>query len=96
MRLSSALVERTLTQYDGQAIPDDHPVVPQLKGLFGDHTFFLDGNGLHIVEPVDPAQPGAQSGRVVEVATWKDADRTRLSPHEPEPTDTVVVLWSDA
>ena len=51
MKLTSAQVERTLSQLaEGQAIPDSHPVVPQLNELFGDHTFFLDSNGLNIVE----------------------------------------------
>ena len=53
MRLTSALVERTLSQFEAEAIPDNHPVIPQLRGLFGDHTFFLDGNGLNIVELAD-------------------------------------------
>jgi len=43
MKLNSALFERTLTQFDAQAIPESHPVVPQLNSLFGDHTFFLNG-----------------------------------------------------
>ena len=48
MKLTSAQVERTLTQFRGEAIPDNHPVIPQLKGLFGEHTFFLDSNGLRV------------------------------------------------
>jgi hypothetical protein len=31
-----------LGQCEAQAIPDDHPVIPQLNDLFGEHTFFLD------------------------------------------------------
>ena len=42
MRLNSTQVERTLSQFEAQAIPDSHPMVPQLNELFGDHTFFLD------------------------------------------------------
>jgi len=57
MRLTSALVERTLNQFDAQVIPDSHPVIPQLKGVFGDHTFFLNSSGLNIVEPTEG--PGA-------------------------------------
>ena len=38
MKLTSAQVERTLTQFRGEAIPDDHPVIPQLNDLFGEHT----------------------------------------------------------
>src|SRR5437016_1000236 len=61
MKLTSAQVERTLTQFRGEAIPDDHPVIPQLNDLFGEHTFFLDSHGLNIVEPAEAAGSGAQS-----------------------------------
>jgi hypothetical protein len=92
MRLTSALVERTLSQLEAEAIPDNHPAVPQLRGLFGDHTFFLDGNGLNIVEPAEPTQEGVQAGRVVNLASWIDADPPKLAPHEPEPTEVVIAL----
>lgn len=91
MKLTSAQVERTLSQFEAQAIPDDHPLVPQLNELFGDHTFFLDSNGLNIVEPAEPTQAGQQA-TVVNLANWSDADPPSLAPHEPEPTDLVVVL----
>ena len=85
MKLTSAQVERTLSQLaEGQAIPDSHPVVPQLNELFGDHTFFLDSNGLNIVEPtVEATRAGTQAARVVNLANWTDADLTSLAPHEP-------------
>lgn len=92
MKLSSALVDRTLTQFDAQAIPEGHPVVPQLNSLFGDHTFFLNGSGLNIVEPTQSPDGGAQQGQVVKIAGWQDSGRTSLVPHEPEPTDVVVML----
>ncbi len=91
MKLNSALVERTLNQFEAQAIPENHPVVPQLNSLFGDHTLFLNGSGLNILEPTE-ADDGAQKGMVVKIAGWQDSDRTSLVPHEPEPTDVVVVL----
>jgi hypothetical protein len=92
MKLTSAQVERTLTQFRGEAIPDNHPVIPQLNSLFGEHTFFLDSHGLNIVESAEGS--GAQSAKVVNVANWSDADPNRLEPHEPEPTDVVVTLGS--
>ena len=92
MKLNTALVERTLTQFDARPIPDDHPAVPQLNSMFGDHTFFLDGNGLSIVEPAGATDSGAQTAQVIKLADWKDANRTSLVPHEPQPTDLVVVL----
>jgi hypothetical protein len=95
MKLTSAQVERTLSQFEGQALPDSHPMVPQLSELFGDHTFFLDSNGLNIVEPAgEDSQAGVQAGRVVNLANWSDANLTSLSPHEPEPTDAIVELGS--
>ncbi len=91
MRLTSAQVERTLNQFDAQAIPDDHPVMAQLSDLFGDHTFFLNPNGLNVVEPVDPAAD-TETGKVVNLADWTDESLTRLAPHPPQVTEIVVVL----
>ena len=66
MKLTSAQVERTLGQFEARTIPDDHPVIPQLNDLFGEHTFFLDRNGLNIVEPAEAAAgAAAQSAKVV-------------------------------
>jgi hypothetical protein len=92
MKLNTALVERTLHQFDAQAIPDNHPVVHQLNSLFGEHTFFLDARGLNIVEPTGQTNSGTQTAQVVKIAGWSDDNRTSLAPHEPEPTEVVVVL----
>ena len=48
MRLNQAQVERTLNQFEAQALPDNHPAIAQLSDLFGDHTFFIDSTGLHL------------------------------------------------
>ena len=92
MKLTSAQVERALGQIEAQPIPDDHPVVPQLNELFGEHTFFLDSNGLNIVEPAAPAGAGVQSAQVVNLASWNDDNG--LEPHEPLATDIVIALES--
>jgi hypothetical protein len=95
MRLTSEQVERTLTQFDAQPIPEDHPAVARLSEVFGDHTFFIDANGLNVVEPTEPDEPtgvGAETGKVVKLAGWSDEKLTQLAPHPPEPTDVVVVL----
>jgi len=94
MKLTPAQVKRTLTQFQGEAIPDNHPVIPQLNSLFGEHTFFLDSKELNIVEPAEATGAGAQSAKVVNLANWSDANPNRLEPHEPEPTDIVVTLGS--
>jgi hypothetical protein len=91
MRLTSEQVERTLNQIAAQPIPEDHPAIGRLNETFGDHTFFLDINGLNVIEPTD-APDGAEAGQVVKVAQWSDDKLTQLAPHQPEPTDVVVVL----
>jgi hypothetical protein len=78
---------------NAEAIPADHPVMPQLERLFGDHTYFLDSNGLNIVEPAEPEQQSSRGrGVVVNLANWIDANAASLVPHEPEWTELVVEL----
>jgi hypothetical protein len=96
MKLTSAQLERTLTQFDAKALPDSHPAVPQLNNVFGEHTFFIDGSGLSIVEPAAPGEAGEPTGQVVNLANWSDANLTKLAPHEPEPTDIVIVFAPNA
>ena len=83
MKLNSAQLERTLGQVETHLIPDDHPLIPQLNDLFGEHTFFLDRHGLNIVEPVEA---GGVSGIVVNLASWNDDSQSGLEVHEPEAT----------
>lgn len=89
MKLNSELVDRTLNQIDAQAVPEDGPLFMRLKDIFGDHTFFLDADGLNIVEPMDGSP---QAANVVSLASWDSAERQSLVPHSPEPTDVVVQL----
>jgi hypothetical protein len=95
MKLSTAMVERTLDRLEAQALPENHPAIPELNKVFGEHTFFIDGSGLSIVEPAMRPETGTEAGRVVKLASWQDAARTSLKPHEPEPTDVVVPLDDD-
>ena len=96
MRLTTPLIERTLSQFEAQAIPDNHPSMPELSRTFGDHTFFIDGVGLHIVEPTVETDDGHATAQVVRVASWQDANRTSLVAHPPEPTDVLVEFEPDA
>ena len=92
MKLSSAQVKQTLSQFQAEVLPDTHPAVAQLNNLFGDHTFFLDGGGLKVLEPVGVPEMETRISEVVSLADWSDATLTSLRPHEPEMTGVVVVL----
>jgi hypothetical protein len=95
MRLTTPLIQRTLSQFEAQAIPENHPSIPELSRTFGDHTFFIDGEGLNIIEPTDATADGHAAGQVVKVASWQDPQRTSLVAHPPEPTDVMVELDGD-
>jgi hypothetical protein len=89
MKLSAAQTQQTLTQIGAQAIPDNHPAVEQLRGLFGDHTFFVSADGLHIVETGEPTDSSSLAN-VVNLASWTNEERTALAPHPPQVTGVVV------
>jgi hypothetical protein len=92
MKLNDAQIEQTLHQLDGEAIPAEHPVLPQLERLYGDHTYFLDGKGLNIVEPVAADLLEGQRGVVVNLANWSNSAASSLQPHAPEVTEILVDL----
>jgi hypothetical protein len=92
MKLNSSQTEQALSQFEAQVLPEDHPALRQLSGIFGDHTFFLDGSGLNVLEPAETAETEAQAGEVVSLASWSDETLTSLKPHEPEPTGVIIVL----
>ena len=91
MKLSDRGVDRTLDQFDAEPLPENHPAMPQLTQVFGEHTFFLDDSGLVILEPTDGRD---ETGQVVKLASW-NPDHTSLKPHEPERTETVIELGDD-
>jgi hypothetical protein len=78
-----------------EVLPETHPAVPKLNEVFGEHTFFLNEDGLHIVEPIEPAVEGDHVGTVFRVARWEDDGGTGLLLHEPEPSDIVIDLGGE-
>ena len=95
MRLTTKQIEHTLDQIPAQAIPDDNPVIAQLNHTYGDHTFFLDQDGLHIVEGVvndDGLDTATETANVVRLASWTDAGCTTLAAHQPQVTETTVEI----
>jgi hypothetical protein len=92
MKMDPENIERTLQQVEAVALPENHPAIPKLTDLYGEHSFFLDNSGLMIVEPAESDDPGARKGQVVKLAAWSNAERTSLAPHPPQTTEIVVVL----
>lgn len=93
MKLNARQLRSVEEQLGVDAVPEEHPATPNLKEAFGDHTFFLDTDGLNIVEP-DPS-PKSSSGNVVKLASWATEQRTELLSHAPEVLPVTVDLESD-
>ena len=92
MKLNDQQIEQALNQFKAETIPSEHPVIQELERLYGDHTYFLDGNGLNIVEPLEPDMLAGQRGVVVNLANWANTSASSLQPHEPEATEFLVDL----
>lgn len=90
MKLSDAQQWNVEQQLGVEALSDNHGVMPSLKEALGDHTFFLDKQGLHVIE-ADPSSEQL-SGNVVKVASWASDEQTELLIHEPEVQLTTVHL----
>jgi hypothetical protein len=93
MKLNTAQRRHIEEQLGVEAVPEEHPVTPDLKEAFGDHTFFLDSAGLNIVEP--DASPEPSKGKVVKLATWGSEECTELLGHEPEVLPVTVDIERD-
>ena len=92
MKLNEVQISKTLSQFRAQVLAEDHPAVAQFCELFGHHTFFLDDRGLNVLELLEVPGMQAQHGEVISLADWSDADFTKLTTHQPEPTGVVVRL----
>ncbi|MFT4130281.1 MAG: hypothetical protein QM743_01970 [Chitinophagaceae bacterium] len=95
MKLSPTHVTQTLNQIRAEPIAENHPVYSQFARLFGEHTFFVDDEGLNIVEPMASDKDSAQKmevARLVRLAHWCDEYHSSLVPQVPQKTDTVVML----
>ena len=85
MKLTELQIQRVESQTGAKAIAQDHPSHGELESNFGQHTFFIDEDGLHVWDR--PSDDEAESSKLVGIrlATWTDEKKTALAPHEPAP-----------
>jgi len=81
------LTEPQIAQVKEQIGADPVPVGPTSELLtkhFGDHTFYVDDEGLHVFQS---EQAELESGPCnilpVRVATWTNEKKDALAPHDP-------------
>lgn len=95
MKLNADQIDAVKHQTNIDPLPEGNADVDQLKSHFGDHTFYLDMNGLHVLEPVKDADVEGEPAAVVKIAHWTDEEKTALAPQSPEVTGSVVKLSVD-
>ncbi|MEX0921311.1 MAG: hypothetical protein WDZ84_00915 [Rhodovibrionaceae bacterium] len=96
MKLSTAQIAEVKEQTGIDPVPEEHPTTPNLKEAFGEHTFFLDTNGLHVLEAAPDEQiEDKQALAVIRVASWTDEERTALAPHEPQVSEAALAVTPD-
>ena len=102
MKLSEPQTQRVQEETGASVVPEDNPSMPALKQNFGDHTFFLDAEGLHIWETVadelsEDAKLAEDAKLVgVRIAAWTNDEKTSLVPHEPAPSQVLEAPGKDA
>ena len=92
MKLNEAQISKILTHFRAQVLAEGHPSVARFRELFGHHTFFLDARGLHVLEMLEVPGMEAEDAEIICLADWSDADLTKLTTHQPEPTGLVIRL----
>jgi hypothetical protein len=96
MKLTPTQIERAVDQLDARPVPENSQMGPELKRLFGDHSFFLTSSGLHFIEPAGDNATTTATGRLVRIASWTNPNQNALKPHEPEVTDSIIDLEESA
>jgi hypothetical protein len=92
MKLDAGQIGIIRERYSSEPVGEDNPALAKLQETFGDHSFFLDSRGLHIIEP-DPDHENTM-GYVVKIASWTE-DQSQLRVHEPEVLPTAISLMPE-
>lgn len=91
MKLTTAQIQNVVDQVQADPVPEQHPTMPQLQEVFGPHTFFLNAEGLHVVEPSEKTDSGKREGHFIKLASWNDEERTALATHDAQLSGTVEI-----
>ncbi|WNK00601.1 hypothetical protein L2D14_04055 [Thalassospiraceae bacterium LMO-JJ14] len=92
MKLTTDQVGAIERQTGAIPIPDDNPASEALTEVFGEHTFYADQSGLHVLEPVDAEELDGTHAEVIQIAEWTTDAKDELQPIEPQRSGAVLGL----
>jgi hypothetical protein len=96
MKLTDDQVGTIERQTGAIPIPDDNPASEALTEVFGEHTFYADQNGLHVLEEVNIEEQAGDHAEVIQIAEWTTDEKDELQPIEPVRTGAVLGLDKDS
>lgn len=92
MQLTEEQVDAIERQTGAVPIPADNPASQALQNAFGEHTFYADQNGLHVLEEVALDEAAGDHAEVVQIAEWANEEMSELQPIEPKRSGAVFGL----
>ena len=91
MKLSTAQIAAVEQATGANPLPEDNPAQAQLSEALGDHTFYLDQQGLVVLENPESAA-SEDTLEIVRVGQWTDDERQQLGLTPPQRTGQVIEL----
>ena len=92
MKLSTNQIEQIHEKLGIHPLPDNYAPLAKLREVFGDQTFYLTADGLHMWGYAEVTGAEGQVIIAMEIASWANGGNTDLSPHKPQLTDVTVKL----
>ena len=96
MKLSIDQIKQIHEKKGITPLPEDYSPMSELIRAFGDHTFYLTADGLHLWENIDVAGAEGEVIIAVEIASWANDGKSDLALHTPQLTEVTVKLASDS
>lgn len=90
MKLTADLIKLIHDKKGIDPLSEDYPAINELKRAFGQNTFYLTDNGLHVWEYIEI--PGAEGQLIVavRVASWANDEKSDIALHVPQLTEITI------
>lgn len=92
MKLSSAQIAAVEQATGANPLPDEEPARAKLAEALGDHTFYVDQQGLVILESPEAAATPEDTLEIVRVGRWVEGKEQQLALTPAERTGQVLDL----
>lgn len=92
MKLSTAQIAAVEQATGANPLPEEEPANAKLQEALGEHTFYVDQQGLVILESPDAAAAPDETLEIVRVGRWVEGDEQQLALTPAERTGQVLDL----